>query len=45
MAINYTAPVALSKSVLASMVEKKQGHIVVISSVQGLFGLPFRYVR
>lgn len=58
MAINYTAPVALSKAVLPAMVAKgkaaaaagvsstsatgRAGHIVVISSVQGKFGLPYR---
>jgi short-subunit dehydrogenase len=50
MAINFTAPVALTKAVLPGMLAKGGAgdgagacpRIVVISSVQGKFGLPFR---
>jgi len=42
MAINFMSPVALTKAVLPGMVQRGGGHIVVISSVQGKFGLPYR---
>ncbi|KAJ7305896.1 hypothetical protein JRQ81_010262 [Phrynocephalus forsythii] len=42
METNYFGPVALTKALLPSMIKQKKGHIVVISSVQGRFGLPFR---
>jgi short-subunit dehydrogenase len=42
MEINYFAPVALTKAVLPSMLEKKSGHVVVISSLVGKFGTPLR---
>ena len=38
--VNYLSAVALTKAVLPSMIERKQGHIVVISSISGKFGLP-----
>jgi len=37
MEVNHFAPVALTKLVLPSMVARKQGHIVVISSLLGRF--------
>ena len=42
MAINFMSPVALTKAVLPGMVQRGFGHVVVISSVQGKFGLPYR---
>ena len=42
MDINYIGTVALTKSVLPTMVRQQFGHIVVISSVLGKFGTPFR---
>ncbi|KAG9473421.1 dehydrogenase/reductase SDR family member 7B isoform X2 [Eleutherodactylus coqui] len=42
MDTNYFGPVALTKALLPSMIQKKGGHIVVISSVQGKISIPFR---
>ncbi|XP_055450071.1 dehydrogenase/reductase SDR family member 7B isoform X2 [Psammomys obesus] len=42
MEINYFGPVALTKALLPSMVKRKQGHIVAISSIQGKISIPFR---
>ncbi|KAL0842081.1 hypothetical protein ABMA28_014274 [Loxostege sticticalis] len=42
MTINYFGSVALTKAILPKMVEKKSGHIVFISSVQGLIAIPDR---
>jgi short-subunit dehydrogenase len=42
MEINYFAPVVLTKAVLPSMLEKKSGHVVAISSLVGKFGTPLR---
>ncbi|ERL86945.1 dehydrogenase/reductase SDR family protein 7-like [Dendroctonus ponderosae] len=42
MAVNYLGTVALTKAILADMLKKKRGHIVFISSVQGLVALPDR---
>jgi short-subunit dehydrogenase len=42
MEINFFATIALTKCVLPTMLERKSGHIVVISSVVGKFGTPLR---
>jgi short-subunit dehydrogenase len=42
MALNFFAPVQLTKLVLPSMIERKTGHIVAISSLLGKFGAPGR---
>lgn len=42
MLVNYFGLVALTKAVLPSMVKRKEGHVVAISSVQGLIGIPYR---
>ncbi|KAL0272689.1 UNVERIFIED_CONTAM: hypothetical protein PYX00_005561 [Menopon gallinae] len=42
MLVNYFGHVALTKAILPSMIKRKEGHIVVISSVQGLIGIPYR---
>ncbi|KPI91480.1 Dehydrogenase/reductase SDR family protein 7-like [Papilio xuthus] len=42
MNVNYLGSVGLTAAALPKMVERKSGHIVFISSVQGLIGLPER---
>lgn len=42
MEVNYFGPVALTKSVLPSMLKREKGHIVVVSSVMGYVGTPGR---
>lgn len=42
MVTNYFGPVALTKAVLPSMLERNSGFIVAISSVQGKIAIPFR---
>lgn len=42
MNVNFMGNVAVTKSVLPSMIERKSGHIVVISSVMGKFGTQLR---
>ena len=42
MKVNYLAGAAIAKGIVPSMVEKKTGSIIWISSVQGLIGTPFR---
>ena len=42
MNINYFGTICLTKEVLPSMLERKAGHIVVISSLTGKFGAPLR---
>ena len=42
MEVNYFSHVALTKLVLPKMVERKQGHLVVTSSVAGKYGVPWR---
>ncbi|XP_065094087.1 dehydrogenase/reductase SDR family protein 7-like [Ochlerotatus camptorhynchus] len=42
MLVNYFGTVALSKACLPSMIKRKQGRIVCISSVQGKFSIPQR---
>ena len=40
--LDFFATVALTKALLPSMIERKAGHLVVISSVVGKFGAPLR---
>jgi len=40
--VNFLAPVALTKALLPRMLTARRGQFVVISSVQGLIGLPAR---
>ncbi|XP_006894531.1 PREDICTED: dehydrogenase/reductase SDR family member 7B [Elephantulus edwardii] len=42
METNYFGPVALTKALLPSMIERRRGHIVAISSIQGKISIPFR---
>ncbi|MFO7869183.1 MAG: SDR family oxidoreductase [Bacteroidales bacterium] len=42
MEIDYFSSVILTKTILPHMVEKKSGHIVVVSSISGCFGFPLR---
>lgn len=42
MEVNFFGAVALTKAVLPAMIERKSGHIVVISSLVGKFGTPLR---
>nr|XP_037287526.1 dehydrogenase/reductase SDR family protein 7-like isoform X1 [Rhipicephalus microplus] len=42
MMVNYFGHVALTKAILPSMIDMRDGTIVAISSVQGKIGLPFR---
>lgn len=42
MEVNYFGPVALTKTLLPSMLARGSGHIVVVSSVMGYLGTPGR---
>ncbi|XP_064649149.1 dehydrogenase/reductase SDR family member 7B-like [Lineus longissimus] len=42
MAVNYFGHVALTKALLPSMIEQREGHIVAVSSIQGKLSIPFR---
>lgn len=42
MEVNFFGPQALTRAILPAMLEKKSGHIVVISSIAGKFGSPLR---
>jgi short-subunit dehydrogenase len=42
MEVDFFSNVILTKKVLPSMVQRQSGHIVVISSVTGIFGFPLR---
>lgn len=42
MEVGFFAPVALSKAIIPHFIERKTGHIVVISSIAGKFGFTLR---
>lgn len=42
MEVNFFGPVALTKAVVPSMVQRRSGHVVVVSSLLGKFGMAHR---
>lgn len=42
MEVNYFGAVAITKYLLPHFLQRGQGHIVVVSSVTGIFGTPYR---
>ncbi len=42
MRINYLGQIALTKALLPHMMERKSGHIVVVSSIMGIMATPLR---
>lgn len=42
METNYFGPIALTQALLPSMVGRRSGHIIAISSVQGKIAIPYR---
>jgi len=42
MELNFFGAIKLTKAVLPSMIERKTGHLVIISSITGKFGFPLR---
>lgn len=42
MEVNYFGAVAITKYLLPHFIQRRQGHIVVVSSVTGIFGTPYR---
>lgn len=42
MELDYFAPVALTKALLPHFVQRKSGHVVVVSSIAGKFGFTLR---
>lgn len=42
MEVDYFGPVALTKALLPSMLARRRGHVVVVSSVMGYLGTPGR---
>jgi short-subunit dehydrogenase len=40
MEVNFVGAVHLTRAVLPSMIERQQGHVAVVSSVAGKFGVP-----
>ncbi|GJQ69692.1 hypothetical protein Trydic_g22264 [Trypoxylus dichotomus] len=42
MLVNYFGAAALTKAVLPSMISQRSGHILQVSSIQGLIGIPYR---
>lgn len=42
METNYFGPISLTQALLPSMVQRRSGHVVVISSVQGKIAIPYR---
>lgn len=42
MNVNYFGQVAVTKGLLRQMIERRSGHIVAVSSIQGKLALPFR---
>lgn len=42
MDVNFFGSVAVSKAILPHFIERKSGHIVVMNSVMGILGVPYR---
>ncbi|KAG8184880.1 hypothetical protein JTE90_016991 [Oedothorax gibbosus] len=42
MVTNYFGPVALTKAILPTMLERNSGFIIAVSSIQGKIAIPFR---
>jgi short-subunit dehydrogenase len=42
MEVNFFGPETLTRAILPSMLEARSGHLVVISSIAGKFGVPLR---
>ncbi|XP_026181354.1 dehydrogenase/reductase SDR family member 7B [Mastacembelus armatus] len=42
METNYFGPISLTQALLPSMVRRRSGHVVVISSIQGKIAIPYR---
>lgn len=42
MEVNYFGPIALTKYLLPHFIQRKHGHFVIISSLTGKFGTPYR---
>ncbi|NWY07531.1 DRS7C reductase, partial [Nothoprocta ornata] len=42
MDANYFGPVTLTKALLPNMISRKTGQVVLINSIQGKIGVPFR---
>uniref|UniRef100_A0A8C2VCM8 Dehydrogenase/reductase SDR family member 7C n=1 Tax=Chinchilla lanigera TaxID=34839 RepID=A0A8C2VCM8_CHILA len=42
MNANYLGPITLTKVLLPNMISRRTGQIVLVNSIQGKFGLPFR---
>ncbi|XP_035198509.1 dehydrogenase/reductase SDR family member 7C isoform X1 [Oxyura jamaicensis] len=42
MDVNYFGPVTLTKAILPNMISRRTGQIVLINSIQGKIGIPFR---
>ncbi|PNF35180.1 Dehydrogenase/reductase SDR family protein 7-like [Cryptotermes secundus] len=42
MMVNYFGQMVLTKAVLPSMIERRSGHIVTVSSIQGRIAIPYR---
>ncbi|KAM4531701.1 dehydrogenase/reductase SDR family member 7C-B [Odontesthes bonariensis] len=39
---NYFGPITLAKGVLPSMISRRSGHLILVSSIQGKIAVPFR---
>ncbi|KAF5269859.1 hypothetical protein FQR65_LT17911 [Abscondita terminalis] len=42
MTVNYLGTVAFTKEILPHMIQRQQGHIAFMSSIQGLIAIPYR---
>ncbi|XP_030072410.1 dehydrogenase/reductase SDR family member 7C [Microcaecilia unicolor] len=42
MDANYFGPITVTKAILPNMISRRTGHIVVVNTIQGKLGVPFR---